>query len=336
MIGLYAVLWGLVQGLSPVLVPVLGLYDLLRRNRAATLRLLGLLWVFLFAELLGVTLAGLLWIRHALTPGRDRERFLDEHYRLQWWWGRLLLGASARLLQLRLTVEGDAEAAPGPVVVFMRHTSIVDTVLPLVFLGSRHGLRLRYVLKKGLQLDPCLDVVGNRLPNYFVDRSGETDREIRAVGELAQGLGERDGVLIYPEGTRFTASKLERAREKLAEHDPLLHELSRDLTHVLPPRPGGALALLDTALPAGADVVFFAHTGLDHLERMHDVLSGEVLGSVVRLRMWRVPGRSIPAEREARLRWLYRQWERVDAFAAEGGPRAMTTAAPAREARPSA
>ena len=311
MIGLYAVLWCLVQGLSPVLVPALGLYDLLRRNRAATLRLLGLLWVFLFAELLGVTLAGLLW-------------------------GRLLLGASARLLQLRLTVEGDAEAASGPVVVFMRHTSIVDTVLPLVFLGSRHGMRLRYVLKKGLQLDPCLDLVGNRLPNYFVDRSGETDREIRAVGRLAEDLGERDGVLIYPEGTRFSVRKLQRARDKLAQNDPLLHELSQGLTHVLPPRPGGALALLDTALPAGADVVFFAHTGLDHLERMHDVLSGEVLGSVVRLRMWRVPGRSIPVEREARLRWLYQQWERVDAFAAEGGPRAAPAPVPAPQVRPSA
>ena len=143
MIGLYAVLWGLVQGLSPVLVPVLGLYDLLRRNRAATLRLLGLLWVFLFAELLGVTLAGLLWIRHALTPGRDRECFLDEHYRLQWWWGRLLLGASARLLQLRRRIVVTDVGHHG---LHHGHVALPTAALCLAQLGSTAEAELVHIL----------------------------------------------------------------------------------------------------------------------------------------------------------------------------------------------
>jgi len=331
MIGLYAVLWAVIQGLSPVLVPGLGLHDLVRRNRAASLRLYGLLWVFLMAELLGVVLAGLVWLRHVLTPGRGPERFLADNYRLQWWWGQLLLGASARLLQLRFDVEGDATAVPGPVVVLMRHTSIVDTILPLVFLGARHGLRLRYVLKTGLKLDPCLDIVGHRLPNYFVDRSGESEREVAAVGQLAQAMGERDGVLIYPEGTRFTPAKLRRAWEKLDERDPLLRQLSGGLTHVLPPRPGGSLALLDAGLPQGADVVIFAHRGLENLERLHDVLSGRVLGSVVSLRLWRVPAAEVPEGREDRLRWLCGQWDRLNAFAAED-PRAPALRAAGGEA----
>lgn len=316
MIGLYAVTWGVIQALSPLLVVGLGIHDLVRRNRAASLRLLGMLWVFLLSELLGVTLAGLAWLRHRLTPGRDPDHLLEDYYRLQRWWARLLLGAGGRLLKLRFSVEGDADAVPGPVVVLMRHTSIGDTILPVVFLGARHGLRLRYVLKKELQLDPCLDIVGNRLPNYFVDRSGETDREVQAIGRLTEDMGPRDGTLIYPEGTRFSPRKLERARAKLAERDPLLHELSGSLRHVLPPRPAGALALLDQGLPRGADVVIFAHAGLERLVRLHDILSGETLGAQVRVRLWRIPGREVPVEREARLRWLYAQWERVDAFAA--------------------
>ena len=31
-------------------------------------------------------------------------------------------------------------------------------------------MRPRYVLKDDLLIDPCLDIVGNRLPNHFLDR----------------------------------------------------------------------------------------------------------------------------------------------------------------------
>lgn len=328
MVVTYAIAWGVIQALSPVLVVVLLIHDLVRRNGLASLRLLGLAWVFLLAELLGVALAVLIWLRHGLVPGRDHDRFLEDNYRLQRWWARLLLGAGARLLRLRFRVEGDASAVPGPVVVLMRHTSIVDTILPVVFLGARHGLRLRYVLKTELQLDPCLDIVGHRLPNCFVNRAGDTEHEVAAVGRMADGLGARDGALIYPEGTRFTPGKLVRARAKLAERDPELHAMSLRLRRVLPPRPGGTLALLEHALPQGADVVIFAHEGLERLVRLHDVLSGKAVGATVRLRLWRIPGTEVPEERQARVRWLYERWEEVDAFACADQAAAIDHATP--------
>jgi hypothetical protein len=237
MVSTYAAAFGVIQALAPALVVLLGAYDLVRRNGLASLRLLGLAWVFLLAELLGVVVAVCLWLWHVAQPRRDPDAFLEDNYRLQRWWARLLLGAGIRLLRLRLRVEGDAQAVPGPVVVLMRHTSILDTILPVVFLGARHGLRLRYVLKTELQLDPCLDIVGHRLPNCFVNRAGETEREVAAVGRMAEGLGPRDGALIYPEGTRFEPAKLARAQAKLAELDPELHALSLRLHRVLPPRP---------------------------------------------------------------------------------------------------
>lgn len=318
MVSTYAAAFGVIQALAPALVVLLGAYDLVRRNGLASLRLLGLAWVFLLAELLGVVVAVCLWLWHVAQPRRDPDAFLEDNYRLQRWWARLLLGAGIRLLRLRLRVEGDAQAVPGPVVVLMRHTSILDTILPVVFLGARHGLRLRYVLKTELQLDPCLDIVGHRLPNCFVNRAGETEREVAAVGRMADGLGPRDGALIYPEGTRFEPAKLARAQAKLAELDPELHALSLRLHRVLPPRPGGTLALLEHALPQGADVVIFAHKGLERIVRLHDVLSGKAVGTEVSLRLWRIPGAEVPTERAARLRWVFERWQEVDAFAAEG------------------
>lgn len=318
MIGSYAAAFALIQALAPVLVLLCAAYDLVRRNGLASLRLLGLVWAFLLAELIGVIVAGLLWLWHVAHPRRDPDEYLEDNYRLQRWWARLLLGAAARLLRLRFRVEGDALAVPGPVVVLMRHTSIVDTILPLVFLGSRHGLRLRYVLKTELRIDPCIDIVGSRQPNCFVNRAGETEREVAAVGQLADGMGAREGALIYPEGTRFEPAKLARAQAKLAEIDPELHALSLRFRRVLPPRPGGTLALLEHALPQGADVVIFAHKGLERLVRLHDVLSGKAVGTEVSLRLWRIPGREVPEERQARLRWVFERWMEVDAFAAEG------------------
>ncbi len=315
MIGAYACVWGLVTGLAPVVVALAGLHDLLRRNRWALLRLVGLMWVLLAAELMGVCAAAAIWARHVLARGRDHDAFLVDNYRLQQWWARLLLGSASRLLQLRFTIQGDAQAVPGPVVVLMRHTSILDTILPVVLLGARHGMRLRYVLKAGLQLDPCLDIVGHRLPNYFVDRAGDTAIEVEAVARLAEDLGPHEGVLIYPEGTRFTPRKLERARARLAQRDPQLHALAVGLERVLPPRPKGTLALLDRALPQGADVVFFAHAGLERLVRLHDVLSGAAIGTHVQVKIWRVAGAEVPADRDGRLRWIYARWHEVDAHA---------------------
>ena len=38
------------------------------------------------------------------------------------------------------------------------------------YVSRRYHLRLRYVLKRELLWDPCLDIVGQRVPNIFVDR----------------------------------------------------------------------------------------------------------------------------------------------------------------------
>ena len=144
-----------------------------------------------------------------------------------------------------------------------------------------------------------------------MDRTGQTERELAGIRALVRDLGE-EGVLIYPEGTRFSVGKRERALARLAREDPSLLAAANGFTHVLPPRPGGVLTLLD-CLP-DIDCVFFAHSGLEAFEKVRDIFSGAVVRSTVRGYLWRIPASEIPATRDERLGWLYVQWARVNDF----------------------
>ena len=65
--------------------------------------------------------------------------------------------------------EGDlCSVAGGPLIVFIRHSSTIDTLIPTELITRRHGLKLRFVMKTELLADPCLDVAGHWVPNYFV------------------------------------------------------------------------------------------------------------------------------------------------------------------------
>jgi 1-acyl-sn-glycerol-3-phosphate acyltransferase len=215
---------------------------------------------------------------------------------------------------MRVEVEEAPDLGHGPIILFSRHASVGDTLLPAVFVSSRYGIVLRYVLKRELLWDPCLDIVGNRLRNCFVQRgSGESERDIALVQQLMEDLGPQDGVLIYPEGTRFTPAKRQRILERLAQKgDADLLAKAEALQHLLPPRLGGTLALLERNV--GADAVFCAHIGFDGAGSFRDLLNGSLVNRLVRVCFWRVPYNEIPRTAAAQAAWLYEQWARIDTW----------------------
>jgi 1-acyl-sn-glycerol-3-phosphate acyltransferase len=309
----FTLAWALWLGAAPLWLPAVCLLDLARRRGAIALRSALFLAVFLSLELAGIVASGGAWLWRCC--GRvDEERWLEFHFRLEAWWGATLFQAVVKAFGLRVECEGDAGLARGPYLLLMRHASSGDTLLASALVSRPHRMRLRYVLKRELLWDPCLDIVGNRLPNVFVDR-GATDsaREVRKVQELARDLGPRDGVLIYPEGTRFSEGKRRRVLERLGQQgEAKLLEYARSLSCVLPPRVGGTLGLLDAA--ADSDVVICAHTGFEGAASLAQIWRGALLHRVIRVRFERVPRAEIPVGPAARVAWLLEQWQRVDGW----------------------
>ncbi len=308
---------------APLWVPAAALFDRVRRNGGVALRSGSFVTFYLVCELAALSICAGLWLVRPIARW-DAARWIALHYRLQDAWGTALLGAVVRLFDLRLEIEelgagpneSRARLDEGPYLLLLRHASAGDTLLASALLGRRHGVQLRYVLKRELLWDPCLDVVGNRLPHAFVDRaSGDSQREIAEVQALARGLSRRDGVLIYPEGTRFSEAKRARVLERLArEGDEKQLEYARSLHSVLPPRTGGTLGLLEAA--PHADIVLCAHTGFEGAATLAQIWRGELLHQTIRVRFQRIPRASIPTSRDAQADWLRERWQEIDAWLA--------------------
>jgi 1-acyl-sn-glycerol-3-phosphate acyltransferase len=311
-------------GLLPALLPVALAYDAARKAPwTATRSLLFAQW-YLACEVFGLCLCGFGWL--AVLGRTDSARSVALHRRFQESWARALVAGGQRIFGFTLDVVGEVDVPDGPFLLFVRHASLGDTVLPIVLLQARHGVALRYVIKRELLWDPCLDLCGQRIPNSFVRRdSGDPAREIEVVRRLASDLGPREAVMIYPEGTRFTPEKRERALARLAERGPAeLRARAEKLQHVLPPRPGGPLALL--ADRPDADVLLCAHVGFEGAATLRELWSGALVGRHVRVRFFRTRASDRPRDREALAGWLYEQWERVDAWVGEALPTSLPEA----------
>jgi 1-acyl-sn-glycerol-3-phosphate acyltransferase len=281
---------------------------LLSRKPWMATRLLLMGWVYLALQAAVIVVAAVQWVASIPFGGGAATRRAAWAYKLQAWWVRMLMAAMGAILSLRFEISGDAAVPPGPIIVLFRHASIVDNVLPHAFVTDRHGIKLRWVLKKELLTDPALDIGGNRMPNYFVDRSSDSPEVERAnIAELGTNLATDEGILLFPEGTRFSATKRATLMDRLAESSPELHEIMEGHDQVLPPRPGGVLALLDS----GMDVVIGVHTGLENMRGLKEIWNTAPIGRTVKLDFRRIPASQIPDGSQERVRWLHEEWARV-------------------------
>ena len=270
--------------------------------------------VYLALEVWGLVSAFGLHLRSARRPWDER---VLANSALQWRWVGALFGSLESLFRLRVEVEGADLASRGPYLLLVRHVSVGDTLLPSRFVSTPYSMRLRFVLKHQLLYDPCLDVVGQRIPNVFVKRGGpEASSEIAKIRGLAQNLGPRDAVLLYPEGTRFSPAGRQKLIEKYrASGDLSAEQRTSSLTHVMPPRMGGFLAVLEAAAPL--DVVILSHHGLDQVRRISDLWNGTLLDAELSLSFRRFEASTIPSSRAEREAWLHARWSEVDEWVRE-------------------
>lgn len=305
-IGVLAVTFIVTSLLFPALAIVAVGFDLFRGIISGkpwvASRIVVFAWVYLLGEIWAV-------VALAAVGFLPKRLALASTYLLQERWAGWNLGAVKNLFGLTFVVESDDVVVPGPIILLARHASLIDSLLPAAFVTRKHGIRLRYVLKKELLVDPALDIAGNRLPNVFVDReSADSARERKAIRELVGDLGNDEGALIFPEGTRYSEAKRARYVRRF-EGEGNVGELAGRLRRVLPPRPGGTLALLEQT---SADVVVLAHRGFEGFATVKDVWSGDLVGRTVVLKFWRIPRESIPVDRSGRVEWLFEVWAGVD------------------------
>lgn len=305
--SLYGGLAGLALVLLPLLVPVAMLVDTLigRVRRQPMARALCFFGLYLACEIWGLFAAFGVWLMH-----RNSAAFLPRNAELQRAWSSALFFGAQRIFGFEVIFEEEAWDPAQPFLLFVRHSSTADTVLAAALMANPKKLLLKYVLKRELLWDPCLDVVGRRLPNAFVDRSGSRkEAEVRAVASLGHDLASGQGVLIYPEGSRFDVRKRD-ARVEGLKTQPALYDIAKGMTHVLPPKLGGALALLDAA--PEAQILVLEHTGFEGAATFGRFLRGDLVSATLRVRLRRV-SRPEGAARDA---WLFGVWSETNRWIA--------------------
>lgn len=298
---------------TPFVVPVLAGGDLLWRwdRRLPAVRA----WLALVANLYvhtgGLGLLGVTWFRTEVLQ-HDPEADARETYRIEGFLSRSLLAIVETLFDVEVEVEGLDCLGPEPSLILARHASVLDPILVLA-LTEPSEARVRWVAKRELLWDPCIDVMGHRIPTAFVWRRGRARaHDLEAVASLADHLEPDEAVLIFPEGTRFSEEKRAARIAELEAKDPALADRARALKHVLPPRPSGTLALLHR--DHDDDVVILAHTGLEGLSHLQHFFDGKLIGARLRVKLWRVPRHRVPDEDAAVLEWLWSVMEEIDAW----------------------
>ncbi len=295
---------------SPVWVPVTLVLDAVRLKwRFPLLRftMFGLMWSWL--ETLGLMSAVVVWV-----TGQAKNQ--DLNYRLQKWWTRGVIGALMMTVGLRIDVEGAEKLGDGPFIALCRHASLADSIMSAWVFVTKSHLRPRYVLKKELQLDPCLDVVGHRLPNYFLNRqSTDVSSELQGLAQMAEGLAHRDIAVIFPEGTRANDVKRARILERLRERSPERAQRLKGLQYLMAPKTAGVSALL-SAVP-NAKVVTMWHSGFDGMDTFRGIVK-HLAKSAVRVQVRVVEHqRATVATGEAFVAWLDDQWIAMDTAVAQ-------------------
>jgi 1-acyl-sn-glycerol-3-phosphate acyltransferase len=312
LIWLTVLLWATL----PVWLIVAAALTPLLPGRWRALRLLWMVVVYLTAEsVLLVVLLGL-WLAAGFGRRIRTPYFEGVHYDLVQGLMWVLFAEARRVLALRIETDGPSpDAHPGrPIIVACRHAGPGDSFTLIHALMDWYDREPRVVLKNTMAWDPMIDVMLHRIPARFISTQPQRGHDLDSqIADLARGLDANDAFVIFPEGGNFTPERRRRGIERLRRLGlARMAERAERMTHVLAPRPGGLLAALDAA--PDADVVLVAHTGLDHLVTVTDIWHELPMDKILVMRWWQVSRDDIPADREARIEWLFAWWERIDAW----------------------
>lgn len=301
-------------GVAPVALPVLAIVDLLRRRPLLLARFYLCIGTIIFGQLWGAWLLFSIWL--ASGGGLAWRRCNRWSLTAEAYWADWNARVMAAIYGITYDIEGTEVLRDGPSILLMRHASTNDTILPIGLASHGHDVRLRIVLKAELLWAPIVDAIGHRIPFAFIRRgSGDATKELEVVRAATPALHQREAIMIFPEGTRFSTERRAQIIAKLRDKDPAAAAEAEALTHVLPFRTGGTLALMEGAPDAA--LVFCAHTGYEASARLDDFVAGGLYRATVKVKMWRVAAADVPTDPDARVAFLHAEWRKVNAWVAQ-------------------
>lgn len=302
--------------LTPVAVIVLGLVDLgtgYRRGRKVRVWLI--LTCVLLNESVGTVIGLLISLRFLGRAGSDA--WLSANYRLEWWWCRTHLSAIERFAGIRMEFDNPEVLTGGNAIIVARHASHVDALGPLHACDVA-GIRALYTLKQELQWLPAMDLIANRTPNVWIDRTPQPGSPmLDRIEELASGIDESSAGIIFPEGTFFTPARLHKAAARLGRTQPELEAKAREFTTLLPPRPTGFLALLRGS--PQSDIVLLGNVGVETGGAVSNLIADIGKPTKIRMHAWRYPRSEVPDKSEEAVIWLFDRWLEMDQWIAADG-----------------
>lgn len=285
-------------------------------------------------ELKVLVQCGALWLASGFGVRIRSPRFRALHYRLLRQFTHGLATRVQTLLDINIAPELAADVrevleSERPLLFFSRHAGPGDTLLLVDLLVERYHRLPSVVFKDTLAVDPAVDLIGHRLPHAILDTSDREESEAR-IEHVAAHLAPHGILVLFPEGGNFTPERRRRALRRLWRTGRRQEaQTALQMSNVMPPHPGGALAAL-RGNPA-ADVVFSAHTGLGLAAFPRELWRHTPIGATLTTHMWLQVAAERPTEPEQQTEWLYEWWQRLDQWV-----RAQGEDTPGREARPSA
>jgi hypothetical protein len=297
---------------SPLILLIGALLGLTFDRRARALRITAFVVVYLFFEIVSIVAMFGLWLGSGAGLRMRSPRIQDAHFSYLRWWLERIQSAARRLFRLSIEIDDPPARKAGPVLVFSRHAGPGNSMLLVATLMIGYERLPRIVMLAKLQWDPFFDTIGNRLPNRFISHHpSERDRSLEAIAELAGGTRGQGAFVLFPEGRDFTSKLRVRAIAHLRKRGyDKLADRAEGMRRVLPPRHGGVMAAVNAA--PEADVVFVAHTVLEHLGPFRELWRRIPFERPVSAKYWRIPAGEVPREKEALIEWLYEWWQQID------------------------
>src|SRR5205807_7217293 len=125
------------------------------------------------------------------------------HYRLLHWYVHGLAERVLSLLDIDVKAQIPDDVAGAlrrdrPLLFFSRHAGPGDTVLLVDMLQSDFDRLPSVVFKDTLAIDPCVDLVGHRLPHAVLDTSDREECEAR-INQVTAHLDPKGILVLFPE-----------------------------------------------------------------------------------------------------------------------------------------